>query len=192
MAKINLLPWRETRRIERARRFNVLALGALICSAVLVGSAYAAVAAQLASQRNRNAYLIGEIQGFEQQQSRMKTLKKEEKRLLNRLGVIESLQLSRPLAVHLLDAMAHLAPDDIRVRRIEQQARDLEIRGLAGEAASIPEFMRRISASERFSGLELISIERSGEDAFMQVEFVLRARQAFPGADDDAPPGERE
>ena len=182
MATINLLPWREARRIERTKRFNVLALGALILATAAVVSAYAVVQAQLLSQRGRNAYLDEAIETFQQQQRQMQALRAEERRLLSRLDVIEALQLSRPLAVYLLDSVAHLAPNDVRIVGIEQHAQDLEIRGVVSKAAAIPDFMRRLGDSAHFSAHpELISIERKAQTAD-QVEFVLRAQQAFPKA----------
>ena len=177
MTTINLLPWRAALRIKRARQFNAAAAGALIAGILLVGALHTAVSARLAAQQNRNDYLNHEIGHFKKRQNRLQALKAEETRLLNRIEAIEGLQLRRPLTGQLLDAVSGLISDDIRLTRIQQRDRSLEIRGLADAGVSISGFMRRLGDSAHFSKPELVSIRGKNQGDAARVEFVVRTEQ---------------
>lgn len=177
MTTINLLPWRTALRVKRARQFNAAAAGALIAGILLVGALHTAVSARLAAQQSRNDYLNHAIGDFKKRQNRLQALKAEETRLLHRIETIEALQSRRPLAGRLLDALSGLISDDIRLTRIQQRDRSLEIRGLADAGVSISGFMRRLGDSAHFSKPELISIRGKSRGDAARVEFVVRTEQ---------------
>ena len=174
---INLLPWRADLRARRTRRFKAAVAGALTAGVLLAGALHAAVSDRLAAQQSRNDYLNHEIRNFKQRQTQQQTLKAQEARLLNRIAVIEDLQSQRPLAAQLLDALARLMSDDLRLARVEQSDRTVEIRGLADAPASVSGFMRRLGDSAHFDKPELVSIKGQGAGDATRVEFVIRTKQ---------------
>ena len=182
MTKINLLPWRETQRMERAKRFTIMAVGALIFGVLLVGTMYIAISAQWTLQKNRNHDLNKELKDLKKLQTKTATLKEVQKQLLHRMEIVEELQRHRPVAVYLLDSMARLVSNDITLKRLTQKDQTLNIGGTAETAAAISRFMRRMDDSQRFSEPELISIKSIVHNDTALVEFQLRARQLIPNS----------
>ena len=61
MARINLLPWREQRREERKKRFQLALLGVLLSAVALVVGADRYLNAALSAQQARNAFVREQI-----------------------------------------------------------------------------------------------------------------------------------
>ncbi len=161
MARINLLPWRDQLRKDRERRFYAGA--ALAVVAMLGGVAYAHmfVASQIDAQDGRSQYLTQQIALVDKEIEAIKTLEVEKQRLLNRMSVIQQLQISRPAIVHVLESLVETLPEGAQLVKIQNVGPTINIEGIAESNARVSAFMRNLDKSRWLANPELIVIDSS-------------------------------
>ncbi|MFZ5656323.1 MAG: PilN domain-containing protein [Pseudomonadota bacterium] len=185
MARINLLPWRAERRKQRQKEFTLM-LGASALGAVLLafGISYY-FGMQIDGQRERNAFVEGEITKVETQIKEIEELEKTKGRLLARKDVIEKLQASRSQMVHLFDSLVRTIPDGVVLTSIKQDDQLLTLEGRSQSNARVSTYMRNLEGSGWMTNPELSVIEAKGEDKGLPYEFKLQVTLANPNAPAD-------
>ncbi|TCZ87900.1 PilN domain-containing protein [Lysobacter sp. N42] len=185
MARINLLPWRAERRKQRQKEFTLM-LGASALGAVLLafGISYY-FGMQIDGQRERNAFVEGEIAKVETQIKEIEELEKTKGRLLARKEVIEKLQASRSQMVHLFDSLVRTIPDGVVLTSIKQDDQLLTLEGRSQSNARVSTYMRNLEGSGWMTNPELSVIEAKGEDKGLPYEFKLQVTLANPNAPAD-------
>ncbi len=162
MAHINLLPWRDQQRKERQQRFFVtLAISAVIAG-LAVGGVHFHIQTLIDFQNSRNNRLQQEIALADKKIKEIEQLEKRKADLIARMQIIESLQASRPEAVHVFDELVQTIPDGVHLRSFSYKGRSI---GLAGEAQSnarVSTYMRNIDGSPWFSDPRLLQIQKQG------------------------------
>ncbi len=192
MARINLLPWRETQRKQRQREFGVLVAGAAVITLLLAGYSYVVVQGLIEHQQQRNAFLQAEIAKVDQQIRAIHVLDQVKARLLARMKVIEQLQSSRPLVVHLFDELVKSLPDGLYLTKVEQKGSQVTLQGQAQSNARISALMRNVEASSWLGKPSLTIAESRGPKSEQEpVKFTLVVQQQSPkpGAEPGAGPG---
>lgn len=181
MYTLNLLPWRQQRRRERQRKFvailGLTAIGAFLL--VLLGSWWMGL--QVSGQESRNQMLQNEIRKLDVQIEEIEDLEQERSRLLSRKAVIEELQVSRTLMVHLFDELSQTVPEGLRLTKVGQQGQTLTIEGMTQSNARVSTYLRSLERSDWLHKPELIIIEVD-ENATpdLPYEFRVSARLASP------------
>ncbi len=181
MYTLNLLPWRQQRRRERQRKFvailGLTAIGAFLL--VLLGSWWMGL--QVSGQESRNQMLQNEIRKLDVQIEEIEDLEQERSRLLSRKAVIEELQVSRTLMVHLFDELSQTVPEGLRLTKVGQQGQTLTIEGMTQSNARVSTYLRSLERSDWLHDPELIIIEVD-ENATpdLPYEFRVSARLASP------------
>ena len=180
MARINLLPWRAERRARRQKEFyGLLAASAVV--AVLLGFLIVSYYnGQLEGQGQRNAFLQAEIQKLDAQIKEIEDLDRKKAQLLMRKQVIEELQASRSLMVHLFDELVRTIPDGVRLTSIKQTGDVLTLEGQSQSNARVSTYMRNIEASGWMREPDLSIIEAKGEDPALPFMFSLKFRMNNP------------
>jgi len=163
MSRINLLPWREERRKQRQQEFFAMmgvaaVMGLLLC---LASSTYISNLQQ--SQKALNQMLRDEIFLLDRDIKKIEELSKTRAKLLARKAVIEDLQKSRSLIVHLFDDMVQTLPDGVRLNSLVQKNKRLTLEGVAESNAKVSAYMRQLDASEYLKNPDL-SISRFAPD----------------------------
>lgn len=162
MARINLLPWRDWERRRSRNRFIgglavACAIGILV---VLVVSRV--IAGQIDQQRQVNIYLRQDIAKLDKKIQAIRGLKKTRSALLSRMKVIERLQRSRPLVVHLFDQLVKTVPNDVYLVSVKNENWRLTINGIADSPAGVSDYMHDISQS-RWLDSPSLEVVRTGE-----------------------------
>ena len=186
MARINLLPWREELRKERQQLFMVhagIAFGAAVVTVFLVNQY---VGTLTSNQRSRNEFLRQEIAKVESEIKEIESLQDEKERLLKRTEVIEQLQQTRAVSVHLFDEMVEATPPGVYLLSLVEHGNDLEIKGVAESSGAVSDFMRRIESSHYMTNPRLVIIENKDRGREKRREFTLKASVASPSAGKDA------
>lgn len=159
MTRINLLPWREARRLQRQREL----IGMLVAAAIFAGGIVFLVQTEIDSriqyQQERNKYLEGEITQLKKAAEELAELQKTKNRLDERLKVIQTLQASRPGMVRMLDELVRLIPQDIYLTGFKTANNQVTLNGVARSDTVISEFMRSIRDAKRFGEPVLQIIE---------------------------------
>lgn len=185
MTRINLLPWRETYRLEKNKEFYVV-LG--FCAALAAGIGFAGfkyAEDKVNFQAQRNARLDHEIALLQEELQAIKELEETKNDLLARMEIIQELQGSRPQIVHTFHEIAARIPDGIFLTAMKQSGdKKLELDGLAESNARVSALMRRMDRSDYFTNpaLEVITSDKNNAIS----TFKLSLEQHDPKAAKDA------
>lgn len=159
MAKINLLPWREERRQELKKEF-LMVLGATVVAALLVlVVANRVYSAWIDNQTGRNAYLQRNIDELNRQVAEIKKLEEKRRQLIDRMKVIQDLQGTRPLVVHVFDELVRTLPDGVFYQSLGRLDKKIEIVGIAESNNRVSSLMRQLDKSEWFENPNLTSVQ---------------------------------
>lgn len=147
MARINLLPWREERRKLRQRQFNVVMIVVGVAGAFTVFLLWAAMDTAINNQNERNKFLSDQIAFEDTQITKIKDLQDTKQRLLARMQIIQQLQESRPVEVHLFDQLVKTLPPGVYLTSVTQNGANLTLQGLAESSARVSTYLRNIDSS---------------------------------------------
>lgn len=185
MAKLNLLPWRESRRKERQQEFLVVLGFACAVTAILVFYTNTHIGGMIEYQKSRNQFLQNEINLLNRKIKEIKELESTKKALLDRMKIIQTLQVSRPGVVHLFDELVRTLPEGIYLTNMTQVDNQLQISGRAESNARISSYMRNLNNSEWMTNPQLIFIETSQGNNNRYSDFQLIVNQTVPGQETD-------
>jgi type IV pilus assembly protein PilN len=178
MPRINLVPWREAERKQKRQEFGVGAIAALAAAAFIAFAVGWQMDGSVNRQKERNAYLKGQIAELDKQITEILALDQKKQQLQARIQVIEQLELSRPEVVHLFDQLARTLPDGVNLSSVKQADRKIEIKGQAQSSTRVASYMRNIDASEWLTDPSLDILET--KDTSGTSDFTLQARQENP------------
>lgn len=175
MARINLLPWRESQRKNRAKTFYMTLGFSTVLAASIVFYINLYINSLIENQMQRNKYLQGQIAILDKQIRKIEDLKKEKDKLLAHIEMIHQLQMSRPQIVRILDEIVRTLPSGIYLENIKRQDHVEVLDGVAESNARISLFMRNLDASPIFQNSRLEIIEKKGKDRSIGRRFTLIA-----------------
>ena len=142
MILINLLPYREERRLQRKRSFFI-GLGACAAAgAAVVGLWFSVLQQMTSAQESRNDFLTAEITRLDAQIKDIAMLRAEIEALKARQKAVEDLQTDRNVPVHLLNELVKQTPEGVYVTTIKQNAQVVAINGVAQTNERVSEFLR--------------------------------------------------
>lgn len=147
MSNINLLPWREVRAQRQKKHFGVL-LGAFVLSTVALGFFVDwLVEHQVGSQQQRNQRLVQEMAILDAHLGEIRLLKERRKELIDRMQLIEQLQMRRNLPVRLFNQLPSLVPNGVYLNTLALQNNTIDVNGKTEAYGRVASMMRRIDAS---------------------------------------------
>ncbi len=196
MANINLLPWREELRQKRQRDFAIVVATALALTGLIVGGWYSFNTGLIENQTARNAYLDKEIKILDSKIKEIKDIEKDKENLIARMEVIQRLQTSRPLIVHLFDELIKVLPDGVMIDSMKQTDDSIIVEGYAQSNARVSALMRNIEQSqwlgdERLVGIDFIDTKNKSanrkniDDKIGRAAFTLTFKQSAPKVDEE-------
>ena len=190
MTRINLLPWREARRLRQKRNFVSLIIAGVVIAAIGVLITHLYVAGLIEHQQQRNQYLRNEITKLNKVEREIQEMKQAEDSLAARLEVIQRLQRGRPDMVKVLDALVRYLPEDVYLNSIQAQGKQLTLNGNARINNVVSDFMRELENSSIFGEPKLRIVEnKSVADNVPVSRFDLVVNQvprSAPGPDGGA------
>jgi type IV pilus assembly protein PilN len=186
---INLLPHREAARQRRKVAFFV-SLGLSAAVGVTLSILWFAVTeGMIVTQRDRNAYLQGEISRLDSQIKDIATLRSEIDALRARQKAVEDLQLDRNLPVHVLNELARQTPEGVYFTSVRQEGGKVMVSGMAQSNDRVTEFLRNTgNTSEWLTKPELIVVQASSansKDSRRLFEFQVRLDVKRPAEAED-------
>ncbi|OAD23704.1 Fimbrial assembly [Candidatus Thiomargarita nelsonii] len=195
MPHINLLPWRETLKKERETRFFLITGMSLLFMGIVVILVHLYMVDQIDYQQRRNHYLKSEIKKVEAQLKEIETLKKEKKRLIERMDIIQELEESRSNVVHLFDELVKQVPNGVYFTSMKQKGNQITLEGVAQSGNRVSELMENLEASQWLTNPKIYSI-KTIEDNKLQKSaykkrrlshFKLEITQTAPTKKDNSP-----
>lgn len=147
MSNINLLPWREVRAQRQKKQFGGL-LGAFVLATVALGFFVDwLVEHQVGSQQQRNQRLVQEMAILDAHLGEIRLLKERRKELIDRMQLIEQLQMRRNLPVRLFNQLPSLVPNGVYLNTLALQNNTIDVNGKTEAYGRVASMMRRIDAS---------------------------------------------
>ncbi|CEG56444.1 PilN domain-containing protein [Legionella fallonii] len=181
MTHINLLPWREQQREQEKKYFIVLlAIGALISGFIVFLMNY--YASDLVSdQTNRNTILQKEIKILDDELKEIKTLKQTRQSLISRMSIVQNLQSTRTLMVHLFDELIKVLPPGVYATKLERKNDIVTLWGYTESNTNISILMRNIENNAWIQNPGLTEIKKMEEtqqpaNNEFKLSFVLKAK----------------
>jgi len=176
---INLLPWREERKVQLKREFFALLGGVGLMSGILLLLIHFFVSNQIKKQTENNQILRDEIKTVDYQIAEIKDLQKEKERLLARMEIIQKLQGNRPNIVRLFDNIVRTMPDGLYLTHVARAGKNILLDGRAESNTRVSKLMRNIEASAWLMAPLLSDIQRDEKPATSAhaVDFHLQAQQ---------------
>lgn len=190
MARINLLPWREERRKARQTQFNIIA-GMVAGAGLFTGGVmYLAMNTAISAQNARNDFLTQQIAFEDKQIEKIKSLQDTKQALLARMQIIQQLQQSRPIVVHLFDQLVKTLPPGVFLTGVTESGDALTLDGVAESSARISTYLRNIDASPYMGNPNLVVAQKdpnkNGAQKFTITAKVMdKAALAAKAADKD-------
>ncbi|MEK6750233.1 MAG: PilN domain-containing protein [Pseudomonadota bacterium] len=175
MARINLLPWRETARKQRELEFYVLLGLAAAGSILFLLYLQMRIGVQIETQAKRNDFLSAQISLVDKDIGEIGNLEKDKEKLMARMGIIQQLQTSRAAIVHLLETLVKTLPDGARFIKIGLQGNTVELVGVADGHGRVSAFMRNLEKSGWVRTPELDEINDNVKEYPGMYWFSLRA-----------------
>lgn len=182
MAEINLLPWRDERRVEQKKEF-IAVLGLVVVAALLlVFVSDLVISAQIQQQKDRNAYLQQNIDALNKQVEQISELQRKQTQLLDRMKVIQDLQGNRPIIVRILDQLVRTVPDGVFYTNVSAKDQVITIRGIAESNNRVSSLMRRLDASDWFKEPNLEGVRAEPDFGDQATRFNMTVRLQLPSA----------
>lgn len=179
MTDINLLPWRELKREQEKKQFTVYLFVSFLAAIVVVFLLNYYANSLINAQTDRNKRLEREVELLNKQIAEIKGLKKIRQALIARMTVIQSLQATRTLTVHLFDELIKIMPDGVFLSHLERTGDKVVLLGYAESNTNISQLMRNIDNNTWIDNPELTEIKKSEESKQLEqnafkLSFVLR------------------
>lgn len=187
MIRINLLPVRQTRKLEALRREVALAgiLGAAIIGGCLF--VWAGLGIRLSAVSADNVRIEGEIAKLAEDVKKVDEMEQVKAELEKKLGVIANLRARKSGPAHVLEELALAAPEKLQLSHMAEEDGTVTIEGVAVSNEIISQFLRALEASEYFEQVYLQNIEaadagkQGGAGSSVVVkQFSLTAKLANP------------
>ena len=155
MVRLNLLPWRERRRLAAVRRFKV----ALVIS-VLVALAGVMLLDQLARQRlqqqaQETMARQAVLHPLEQALERIEALREQRAIVEGQAQALVRLRSGQGALVPMLLALEQVLPGGLHLSELQLQDDDVQLRGVAASSAVLAQFMRDLERSSVLQGVQL-------------------------------------
>lgn len=181
MTEINLLPWREHKREQDKKLFTTMSLMGVIFAALIVFLINTYAVHLVNNQTIRNQTLQKEITSLNEQIKEIKVLKQVRDGLISRMSIVQNLQSTRTLMVHLFDELIKVMPPGIYVTKLERQNDVVSLWGYAESNTNISLLMRNIENNAWIQLPILTEIKRMDEkkqaaDNEFKLSFVLKPK----------------
>lgn len=177
MARINLLPWRETERLRQQREFGIMIGGGVVFTILVVIAVHIHINGLITAQSQRNLLLDREIATMDQKIEEIQDLEATKARLLARMDIIQQLQSSRPQIVHLFDELVSTLPVGVYLTKVQQQGNSISMSGRAQSNARVSAYMRNIAGSDWLGKANLKVIQNKNKTGTGLSHFELMATQ---------------
>lgn len=181
MTEINLLPWREQRREHEKKLFTSMLAGGVVIAGLIIFLANSYVNHLVSMQIARNQILKDEISQLDKQIQDIKDLRTVRAGLISRMSIVQNLQSTRTLMVHLFDEMIKVMPAGIYITQMERKNDLVTIHGYADSNMSISQLMTNIEENAWIQNPALTEIKNIKEKAQTEnneflLSFVLKPR----------------
>lgn len=173
--KINLVPWREMRRIRKNEQFRRALILVTVLSAGLVGSAYIYEKGKLNHQKAINDDIKNRISVLDADIMKITALENEQKALLDKVAIINDLHGNRAALVRFFEYLARMSAGLVYFERVTLSGEMLTLTGVSRSSADVSRFSQSISTDVQ-SVLDDVMVVGLQDAPNGAVNFVISAK----------------
>lgn len=173
MSNINLLPWREATKQRQKSQFLIMLGGGALAAALLVLVVNFLYQQSITRQEGRNQYLQTEIAQLDAKIGEINQLKVRRAELIERMRLIDQLQQSRNLAVHLYDALPSLVTAGVYLDSLNYKNNQVDVVGKTEAHSRVANMMRLIDRSGWLGQTTISSIFASDSKPISLSQFSM-------------------
>lgn len=164
MTQINLLPWREKKREQAKKMFITMVISSAVIAALIVFIINYYASELINNQTARNQMLEKEIKSLNEQIKEIKILKLTRKALISRMAIVQNLQSTRTLMVHLFDELIKVTPTGVFVTKLERKNDIVTLWGHSESNANVSNLMRKIENNDWIQNPALTKIKKMDDE----------------------------
>lgn len=183
--RINLLPYRQIKRAERQRQFNLMVAAVVVLGLAIIFSGYTYISADVSAQNSRNQRLKDATAKLDNEIKEIAGLKDKISELRGRIQAVESLQSNRSLAVTMLDEIARQIPEAIILKSLKQKGELITLEGVADTNARVAILVGNLSHSTVLNSPQLVEVKSVTQNNQKMSAFIVtvKLKVAAPAAD---------
>jgi type IV pilus assembly protein PilN len=161
MIRINLLPFRSTRKKENIRRQLSIFLLSLVFAVVAIFGIYLLLSNQVDDLNSRIASTQAELEKYDKINREIEEIKKKLDNLNKKLAVIRELEVSRYEPVRLMDTLSQVIVEKrMWFTALDVKTDVVNISGIAMDDKTVADFMVRLESSGLFSAVSLRTLRQ--------------------------------
>jgi len=155
MIRINLLPYRASKKKETATQ-QLAIIGVVLAIALTVlGAAYAITLGKISTAKDEVTRSEAELDNLKKKIGEINNLKKLQAEVQKKLDTLGQLRKEKTGPASRLARMSDIVPEKMWLTKYQESGLNVSISGLAYSEELIAEFMRSIQASNEFGNVEL-------------------------------------
>lgn len=163
MVYINLLPVREIKRRQQAKKQLFSSLFAFFCLLLLLAGLVFWLTSEVTKRQDKLTALKQEKQQYSEALRKIKQLEQEKAIFEKQTAVIKKLKQSSALTVHVLDEVASFTPSKrIWLTSLTQSGSSLSINGMALDNRTIAKYMDELTSSPYIQSVNLANTSLKG------------------------------
>ena len=180
MSAINLLPWREAIRLKQNRMFYTLlfatvflTLGTSYCCTIFVDQ-------MIAKQQGRHQFLQSEILKLNSEITKISLQKKNRKKLIKQIDLIQHLQRKRNHATALFNTLTEVVSSDVYLNSVSLSGGNLDIKGVATTNRLLATIVKRLNGVSWLQDAYIRSIFSNNSKSAHLNKFEIQATVRVP------------
>jgi len=155
MIKINLLPFRVSKKKEALRQQLVVLGAILVIALIAVGVVYTVTLGKIRSAKAEITRSEGELEALKKKIGEINNLKKLQADVQKKLDVLSQLRREKAGPATRLARISDMVSERMWLTKYQESGTNVLISGLAYSEDLIADFMRKIQASPEFANVEL-------------------------------------
>lgn len=155
MIRINLLPYRASKKKETANQQIVIMAATLLIVLAVVGVIYYVTLGKISTSKQEIVRSEGELVSLKKKIGEIDNLKKLQADVQRKLNILNQLRKEKSGPTNRLARMSDIVPDRLWLTKYQESGLSVAVSGLAYNEELIAEFMRRIESSQEFGNVDL-------------------------------------
>lgn len=160
MIRINLLPYRASRKKETANQQLMIMGAVLLIVLAIVGVVYYVTLDKISTAKQEIARSEEELANLKKKIGEIDKLKKLQADVQRKLDILNQLRKEKTGPANRLARISDIVPERMWLTRYQESGLKVSISGLAYNEELIAEFMRNVQASQEFGNVELLVSEQ--------------------------------
>jgi type IV pilus assembly protein PilN len=155
MIRINLLPYRASKKKETATQQLMIMGIAILATLAIAGGAYVITIGKIRTTKTEITNSEKELADLKKKIGEIDNLKKLQAEVQKKLDILSQLRKEKTGPAIRLARISDMVPEKMWLTKYQESNTALSIAGLAYNEDLIADFMRSIQASQEFGGVEL-------------------------------------